>query len=178
MKARAAARFTKRFGILLLNDAAGDAIARVSGRVTHQVIGFRVNDERRAAVMEKRIGAVAERDAFIEEADAALAVRGDCEVRQIAGVRVRVHCIVRAMVSTGWIKVAAGRLEIGAFALANRMDVDAVIACSEPSNLCRDLDAAADSFEFGGANLCALRIHDICVRGFRGRIGQSGCRAN
>jgi len=44
---------------LLDNHAAGDAITRVAGRIVGEVVRFGVNDERRTAIVEKRIRAFA-----------------------------------------------------------------------------------------------------------------------
>jgi hypothetical protein len=43
---------------LFFDDAAGDPIARVAGRVAHQVVGLLVNYQRGAAFVEERIRAI------------------------------------------------------------------------------------------------------------------------
>ena len=42
------------------NHAAGDAVARVARRLTHVIVGFRMNDDRRAIAIENGLFPVAE----------------------------------------------------------------------------------------------------------------------
>ena len=52
---------------LLFDGAAGDAIARIAGRIGHQVVGFSMDHNSGAAFMEERVGAFAQRGAFGDE---------------------------------------------------------------------------------------------------------------
>src|SRR5208337_3341944 len=54
---------------LLDNHAAGDAIARVAGRIVGEVVRLGVNDQGRTALVEKRIRAFAYRGAYRGEGE-------------------------------------------------------------------------------------------------------------
>src|ERR1051326_6654543 len=85
-------RTLPRGGSLLRDDAAGDAIAGVAGRVGLHVVGLGVNHERRAGAAEERVGAVAERHQLVRERLRRRAGLQHGEVVHVAGVRtLRIH---------------------------------------------------------------------------------------
>jgi hypothetical protein len=129
-------------GLLLLDDAAGDAVAGVAGGVAHQIVGFGVNDERGSTVMKERVGAGVERGAGYDKAQLAFTLCIDGEIGQVAEVWFWVRCIACAVVCAGGIEVAACGGEGGAFALSNVVDVDAVIAGGELRDVDGDFYAA------------------------------------
>src|SRR5580700_7770283 len=72
----------------LLGDyAAGDAIAGVAGGIGLHVIGFGVDDNRRAAVAEQRVAiGTLEGNVFVHEADLGPAFGVDRKILHVAGV--------------------------------------------------------------------------------------------
>src|ERR1700722_11101622 len=131
----AAAHLSQCISVLLLDEAAGDATARIARGIGHQIVGLFMDYDRRAAVMKQRICSVAERHALSDERGAALSVGCDGEVGQIAEVRVRVHRVVDAVVRAGGIEMASGRGERRAFAFADSVDVNAVVAGRQAHDL-------------------------------------------
>lgn len=113
---------------LLLDDTAGDAVAGIAGGVAHQVVGFRMDHQRSSTVVKERVCAVGERGAFDGEAKLAIAVRTHREIGQITEMRTRFLRIVDAVMGAGGVKVATGGGEGRAFALADVVDVNTVLA--------------------------------------------------
>jgi len=93
---------------LLLDRAAGDAIAGVARGVGHEIVGLGMDDQRRSAVVEERIGAVPEGDAVGEESRPGVAVLAHREIHQIAEVGMGILCVVDAVMSARRVEVAAG----------------------------------------------------------------------
>src|ERR1700721_2566458 len=76
----AAAPLSQCISVLLFDDAAGDAISGIAGGIRHEIVGFRMDDQRRAAVVEQGICIVTERDALGNECGSAVAIGCDGEV--------------------------------------------------------------------------------------------------
>src|ERR1700686_4577475 len=107
---------------LLFHDrAAGDTIARISGGVGLQVVRFRVDHQRGAAVRENRMITVSHIDPGIDHRNLSRTVRLDSEVGHVAGVGT--FRVLQAMVFHVRIEMRAGGGESGAFALSNLMNV-------------------------------------------------------
>ena len=71
---------------LLLDCAASNPITGVSGRISHLVIGLRMNHERRAR-FQKRILPIFQADSFRDHLHLTRSVFGNFKIRQISGVR-------------------------------------------------------------------------------------------
>src|SRR5258705_9221365 len=70
----------------LFDNAAGDAVAGVSGWIGLLIVGIGVDDERQAAVAEDRMGAVGPGEVFGFGPQAGLAVSADCDIGVVASV--------------------------------------------------------------------------------------------
>ena len=96
------------------------------------VVDHGVDHKGRSATRENRIRAVAHRNARRDYGRLGGSVRGNGNVRHVAGVRaVRIH---QAMMLHVRIEVASGRGERRAFAFRDGVNVDAVIACVFPNS--------------------------------------------
>ena len=108
---------------LLLNNAAGHPITRVTCRLRFVIVFFGVHYQRRAALFQQRF--FGERNVFRRKHGVALAVFADFHVRHIAFVRAVLHFAV-GMVA--WREMTAGRFEIGAIAFAVFVNVEGMLA--------------------------------------------------
>src|SRR5580693_2073452 len=159
--------WTVASGPSFLNYAAGDARAGISCWVGFVIVGAGVNDDRCAAGLEERSGAVAERDVRVQQRRSAVAVGANFQIQKITVVRaVR---IVLAVFFSRWIEVAARCLEIGALAFSHCVDVDAVRAGRELVHVHINAYAARGWGKCGRANFLAGGVDDVRVRGL-GRL--------
>jgi len=145
----------------LLDHAAGNATAGVARRVGPQIVSLSVDDECRAAFVKERVGTITERDAIGDEAVLGVALLVRDEIQKIAKVRVRSQCALGAMMGVRRVEVAAGRGEAGCFTLADRVDVNAMLAGRQLRDLDFDLDSMAYITEFRSPDFRALRIHYV-----------------
>jgi len=113
-------------GLLLLHDAASDAVAGIAGGVSLHVVGFGVNYDCRAAIAEERVSVGAEVYIFIGEPDFGFSVGAHGEVGHVAGV-VAIGT-VKAVLFSVWIKVRTCGFEIRRIAFRILMEVDCVFA--------------------------------------------------
>ena len=113
---------------LLRHYSAGNAIARVSRRISLHVVFFGMNDDRRSAVTEQRmaIAGIFQIHVSVSEFHGGFAVWLDGEVHHVASVMA--FGALQAMLFAVWIEVRAGGLEVGTIALGILMKVDAVRA--------------------------------------------------
>src|ERR1700751_721198 len=139
---------------LFLDDAAGDAVSGVAGGVGHEVVGFGVDDQGGATVVEEGVGFVAEGDSGEQEAGFGLALFICGEVGDVAEVGVGRLRIVFAMMGTGLVEGGCGGGKVRPVALAFVVDVDAVFAGGDVLDLDRGPDALGSGFKFGGADFC------------------------
>src|ERR1700733_6615658 len=114
---------------LFLNYAAGYARAGISCWVGFVIVRAGVDDERCAAWLEGRSGAVAQRDSRVEQRRSAVAISANFQIQQVTVVLA--FRIVLAVFFPRRIKMSARRLEVGAFALSYCVNVDAVCAGRE-----------------------------------------------
>ena len=112
---------------LLLDDSAGDAIAGIPGGVGRVIIGLCVDHKRCTAVMEERIGPVAECDASDRESRIALSFIIHGQILQITEMWMRVLRVMDPVVGTGRVEVATGGSKCRPFAFADIVDVNAVL---------------------------------------------------
>src|SRR5579872_4904816 len=126
---------------LLRYHAAGNAIARVSRRISLHVILFGMNDHRRSTVTEKRmaIARIFQVHVLVSEFHGSLAVWLDDEVQHVSSVVA--FGALQAVLLAIWIEMWAGGLEVGTIALGILMEVNAVFAWSQIMQLYIEYDA-------------------------------------
>ena len=110
-------------------DAAGDSVAGVAGWIGFHVVGFCVDDERRAPIAEKRVSVVAEVNVLVGEADFGFSVGANGEVGHVAGM-VTIG-IVEAVLFAVRIKMRTCGFKVRPFALRVLMEMDSVLARRE-----------------------------------------------
>ena len=87
----------------------------------------------------------------------------------------RVLGVMHTVVRASGIEMTTGSGEGGAVALANVVNVDAVLTGRELGDGHGDLDAVSGGREFGVANGGSLRVDDVGMSGFRcGGRGDGG----
>jgi|SRR5208337_62567 len=111
---------------LLRYYAAGDAVAGVTSGIGLHVVGFRVDNDRGAAVAEKRMRAVAEGHVFVFHGGIGFAFHVNREVRHVAGVMA--FGVVETVLLAVGIEMRAGGFEVWRIALGILMEVDGVLA--------------------------------------------------
>src|SRR5271170_4182560 len=114
---------------LLCDYAAGYAVAGVAGGIGLHVVGFCVDDDRRAAVAEERVRAVAQGYVGVLEGSIGFAVGADGQVQHVAGVMA--FGVLQSVLLAVGIEVRACGFKIGSIALGVLVDVDAVLAGRE-----------------------------------------------
>jgi hypothetical protein len=112
--------------VLLCDHAAGYAISGVAGRIGLVVVTFGVDDDRSAAVAEKRVSAFAESYVFVFHFQIGFAFGVYGEVVHVAGVMA--FGILQAVLLGFGIEMRASRFEVGNIALGVLMKVDGVLA--------------------------------------------------
>jgi hypothetical protein len=99
-----------------------------------------------------------------------LAIGGDMQVRQVAGVRaLGGHEAVLGLVR---VEVRAGRFEVGGLAFACRMDVEAMLARRDGRKIEADEHSARRDSQSGRADLLAARV----LKHGRGSVHRQGRR--
>ena len=151
--------------MLLFDHAAGNPRARVAGGVGLVVVPHGMNHERRAAVMEQRIGAEAERHVWYGEIDLRFSAGIHVEVRQIAGVSP--HRIILAVLLVSGIEMPSRRGERRTFTLTHGVDVQGVRARRQIGKVRVDFHATFDGTQIGRSDLGALSVSDdrVCLFG-------------
>ena len=107
--------------MLLRDDAAGDAIARVASRIGLIVVGFGVDDHR-SAIRQERVRAVLQSRVFIREPHVSFAICLDREIPHIA--RVMAFRIIEPVLFTLRIEMTACRFEIRPLAFGHLVEMD------------------------------------------------------
>jgi len=155
---------------LLCDNAAGDAVAGVAGRIGLVVVGFGVDYDGGAAVAEQRMRAVAEGYVVVLELRAGVAFLIDGEVLHVAGV-VAIGIVESVLPGFG-VEVRAGGFEVRGIALGVLMKVDGVLAWRKIVQVKLQGDAASLLPERDGADVFALGVFEVDF-GFGG-AGEGG----
>src|ERR1017187_1876199 len=147
----------------LLNHTAGNAGASVARRIGLHVVCLLGDHNTGTARVEQRSGAIAGEGNVLDGAlEGTLAVRADCQIRQITSVMT--FWVLHAMLLVRRTEVATRRREARGIALTGFVDVDGVNSRTQICNRHRHLDAA-----FG---CCELRLAGILIF----HVLDSGCR--
>jgi len=110
---------------MLLQHAAGDTCAGISGWIRAIIILARVHDDGRAIAIEETANAAQYATPAVVHCHLRAAVRRDDEVLHVT--EVRAHRVLESMLPSCWIPVSARRVE-RAFARSQGVDMDAVEA--------------------------------------------------
>src|ERR1700748_2846577 len=94
-------------GPLLFDDTAGDAVAGVAGGVRHEIVGLRVDDQGRSAIVEERIGSVFKGDAVSQKCSFAIALLVHRQIHEVAKMWMRICGVVDAVMGVSRVEVAA-----------------------------------------------------------------------
>ena len=167
---------------LLRDYAAGDAVPGVAGGIRLVVVGFGVDDYRRTAVAEQRVGAVAQCYIVVQHLysiDSALSI--DREIAHITSVVA--FGIIESVLLTFRIEMWTGGFEVWAIALRVLMKVDSVLARWEIMKFKLEADTRPLLKQAYGANalsLGVLKFNNAGSLGFgcagKGKNHQSGDR--
>ena len=111
-----------------LDDAAGNALARIAGRLGFQVVWIGMHDQTLADDAVGRI--LGERGVGQSHLQAGLAACVGDDVAEVTGVMIRMCRI--AVLLAGRIEVAAGAGSVGRAAVALLMDVEAMLSGRQP----------------------------------------------
>ena len=114
---------------LLRDCAAGDAVAGVAGGIGFVIVGFGMDDDRRAAVAEQRLWAVAEIDVIVLKLGVGDASGVHLDISHVAGVMA--FGIVESVLLAVGIEMRARGLEVWTIAFGILMKVDRVFAGRE-----------------------------------------------
>src|SRR4051812_28668595 len=143
-------RRTAEFYVLLADDAAGDAIARVAGRVGLQVVDAGVHDQRRF-----------DAHPHVRREDGRLGgtVLENGEVVHVAGVRSL--GILQSVFLAIWVVVAAGRCERRTFTARRLVEMNRVAARRQVLEIERERDTTVLRREDRGAHGLTLAIFQL-----------------
>jgi len=148
---------------LLRDRAAGDASARVAGRIRLHVVGSRVNHDGRPAVREQGVRPGAEVHVLVRDRRLQGAVRSDRDVHHVAGVRP--VWVLEAVLLDLRIEVSAGGREAGRLAFGHLMDVDRVLSGRQVLQVEGDADSGLRRRDLGGPDRCAAGVLEFYLDG-------------
>src|SRR2546430_1669207 len=129
------------------DDATSNSRPRVAGWLRLQIVRFRVHDNRPP---DCRLLVICQRDLVVHILQFCLAGSVRLHISHVA--HMPLGCVRRGMRFVGWIKMSAGGTRIGRAAIAEFMNVKAMVTGSQACYLCMDLHAIGN---FGEGNRAA-----------------------
>ena len=144
---------------LLRYHSAGNAIARVSRRISLHVILFGMNDHRRSTVTEKRMVVTAQVNVPVDDAQLGFAIGLSSKVGHVASVMAVIA--LEAMMFAVRIEMGASRLEVGRITLRVLMKVDGVDARRQVLEVEAELYARSSRLDADRAHALSLGVFQI-----------------